>query len=260
MTNFRKNFKNKLKNRSQLFGAWVSFSETSITEIFSHIDIDFLAIDMEHSTISISEAQRIIAACHARQVPCLPRPVSHSNDYFKPLLESGSDGLFISTVNNDEQAKKILNNVKYPPLGSRSYGINMAQAYGLNSDKYFMNWNDESSIIFQIESIEAVENINSLTSFDQVDGIMIGPYDLSGSLGIPGQLDHPDLLKACDKVIAACVKNNISCGTQISTVNYDFINSSFNRGFNFVILGSDLFILSNWAKEMNNLISKFKSE
>ena len=95
--------KNALRNREQLFVAWISFSHPSIAETFAKAGFDFISIDMEHSTISLTEAQRIIAACQSEGVPCLPRPVSHSNDYIKPLLESGADGMLIQMVNNAEQ-------------------------------------------------------------------------------------------------------------------------------------------------------------
>ena len=80
--------KQALRNREQLFAAWVSYGHPSITETFAKAGFDFIAIDMEHSTISLTEGQRIIAACQSEGVPCLPRPVSHSNDYIKPLLET----------------------------------------------------------------------------------------------------------------------------------------------------------------------------
>ena len=82
-----KNLKSKLRNREVIFGAWVSFSHPSITEIFAGHSFDFLAIDMEHTTISLEQAQRIIAASQSYGVPCLPRPVSHSNDWIKPILD-----------------------------------------------------------------------------------------------------------------------------------------------------------------------------
>ena len=91
----QKKLKQALRNREQLFAAWVSYANPSITETFAKAGFDFISIDMEHSTINLGEGQRIIAACHSENVPCLPRPVSHSNDYIKPLLESGADGILI---------------------------------------------------------------------------------------------------------------------------------------------------------------------
>ena len=97
--------KKALRNRERLFAGWVSFAHPSITETIAKAGFDFIAIDMEHSTINQAEAQRIIAASQAEGVPCLPRPVSHSNDYIKPLLESGADGMLIQMVNNQEDVK-----------------------------------------------------------------------------------------------------------------------------------------------------------
>jgi len=250
--------KKKLKQREKLFGGWISFPSPSIAEIFSYMNFDFIAIDMEHSVISLNEAQRIVAACQSNGIPCLPRPVSHSNDFFKPLLDSGADGFFISTVNNSEEGNKLIKMLKYPPEGERTYGVNRAQKYGLESVKYFNSWNDDSSIIFQIESLEGVNNIEKILDINGVDGIMIGPYDLSGSLGVPGQINHELVIEASNKVINACNKKGVSCGTQISETNKENINKIFNMGYNFVILSSDLFILSEWAKKTIKLIDSFK--
>ena len=109
----RKNLKKKFRARKKMFGGWISYSHPSITETFARMDIDFIAIDMEHSTISSQEAQRIIASSQGLNIPCLPRPVSHSNDIFKPVLESGCDGLIVSTVENIEQLKTSLQKKKY---------------------------------------------------------------------------------------------------------------------------------------------------
>jgi 2-dehydro-3-deoxyglucarate aldolase len=94
----RLKLKNRLRNREKLFAGWVSYSHPSITETLARSGFDFMFIDMEHSTISIEQGQRIIAASQFEGVPCIPRPVSHSNDYLKPLLESGADGLLIQMV------------------------------------------------------------------------------------------------------------------------------------------------------------------
>ena len=94
----RLSLKEKLRNREQLFASWVSYAHPSITETFAMAGFDFMAIDMEHSTITTEQAQRIISASQGQGVPCFPRPVSHSNDWIKPLLESGADGMIIQMV------------------------------------------------------------------------------------------------------------------------------------------------------------------
>ena len=135
---------------------------------------------MEHTPISLSSAQRIITISQGYNIPCLPRPVSHSNNFFKPILDSGSDGLIVQMVNNYAQVETISNFIKYPPLGERTFGVNRAHSYGLDFDGYIKSWNKESILIIQIESKEGVENIEEITTHPSVDGVMIGPYDLSG--------------------------------------------------------------------------------
>ncbi len=254
----RKKLKKQFSNREKIFGGWVSFSHPSITEIFTNANFDFIAIDMEHSTISLNEAQRIISASQSGNLPCLPRPVSHSNDWFKPILDSGADGLILPTVETDKEVKDIINLIKYPPIGKRSYGLNRAQNYGFNSGDYFKNWNEESIIIIQIESINAVNNIDKILENNYIDGVMIGPYDLSGSLNLPGQTEHPLVIEASKKVINACQNKGISCGTQIAEPDSKNLENNFNLGYNFCFLGSDLFSLWHWSEKMSGLIKKIK--
>jgi 2-dehydro-3-deoxyglucarate aldolase len=111
------NLKSKLANREIVFGAWMSFAHPSIAEIFSSGDFDFLAIDMEHTTISLEQAQRIIAASQSFGVPCFPRPVSHSNDWIKPLLDSGADGIIAPLVNSRELSTNLRDFVLPEHLG-----------------------------------------------------------------------------------------------------------------------------------------------
>jgi len=255
-TERQQKLKKSLRNREQLFAAWVSYAHPSITETFAKAGFDFIAIDMEHSTISLSEGQRIIAASQSEGVPCLPRPVSHSNDYIKPLLESGADGMLIQMVNTPEEVENLIKDLKYPPIGKRSYGVSRAQGYGFDFDEYISKWNQTSIFLIQVESIEAVNNIEKLLSFDEIDGVMVGPYDISGSLGFPGKVNHPKVIEASKKVIRACEKFGKSCGTQISDPNQENVKALFNLGYTYAILGSDLFILWKWAEEMKKIINK----
>jgi 2-keto-3-deoxy-L-rhamnonate aldolase RhmA len=254
----RRELKAKFRNRELIFAAWVSYPTPSIVETFADAPFDVMCIDMEHSTISLEQAQRIIAASQSFDTPCIPRPVSHSNDYIKPLLESGADGILLQMAETSDEVKTFLDNVKYPPLGKRTYGINRGQSYGLDSDAYFKTWNDDSIALLQIESRLGVANIDSLLSFDEIDGVMIGPYDLSGSLGVAGQLDHPLVIEASQKVIESCKAHGKSCGFQIATVTPEAVKFHIDLGFNFVILASDLFILRDWSQSMSKLTAAFR--
>jgi 2-keto-3-deoxy-L-rhamnonate aldolase RhmA len=248
----------KFRNREKMFAGWVSYAHPSITETFARAGFDFMAIDMEHSTISLTEAQRIIAASQSEGVPCLPRPVSHSNDWIKPLIESGADGMLIQMVNTPEQVRALIDDIKYPPVGKRSYGVNRAQMYGFDLDYYFTKWNEESTFLIQVESVQAVENIEALLAFDEVDGVMVGPMDISGSLGVPGQTTHPKVIAASRKVIEACEKYGKSCGTQVADATAESVQALFDLGYTYAILGSDLFVLWKWAEKMQGLMKDMR--
>ena len=250
--------KKKLRRRERLFAAWVSYAHPSITETFARAGFEFIAMDMEQSTITVEQAHRIIAACQSEGVPCLPRPVSHSNDWFKPLLESGADGLLVQMVSTPEDVAAIIGHLKYPPVGNRSYGLNRAQAYGFDFDSYIQSWNDTSSFIIQVESIQAVENIDKLLSFDEIDGVMVGPYDISGSLGVPGQTSHPLVIEASRKVIAACERFGKSCGTQVTDASEESVQALFDLGYTYAILSSDLFVLWKWSEKMQGMIKSMR--
>ena len=250
--------KRKFRNRERLFGGWISYAHPSITETIAKAGFDFIAIDMEHSTITVEQAQRIIAASQAEGSLCLPRPVSHSNDWIKPLLESGADGILIQMVNTAEEVETLLSHIKYAPMGRRSFGVNRAHGYGFDFDAYIQSWNETSTFIIQVESIEAVNNIEALLAFEHVDGVMLGPYDISGSLGVPGQMSHPDVIDASKTVIAACRKYGKSCGTQVADPTPENVQSLFDLGHTYAILGSDLFALWKWSERMKQLMQPMK--
>ncbi len=114
----RKKLKTKLKNRERLFAGWVSYAHPSITETFAGAGFDFIAIDMEHGTVSLEQAQRIIAAAQSEGSLCLPRPVSHSNDWTKPLLDSGADGMLYPMVQTKDEVRNLIDINKYPKSGN----------------------------------------------------------------------------------------------------------------------------------------------
>lgn len=254
----RKELKQKFQSVKKIFGAWTSLAHPSITEIFTRTGVDFVGIDIEHSTISQEQSQRIIAAAQAGGSLCFPRIATHGNQMIKRLLDSGADGIIAPTVQNAQDVEKLLSYLKYPPKGKRGFGIARAQGYGFDFDAYTKSWNENSILICQIESIEGVNNIETILSNKDIDGVMVGPYDLSGSLGIPGQLEHPKVKAAAKRVINACHRLKKSCGTQIIEPDEKNIKEAFQKGFNFIILSSDVFLLWKWAQRMQGIIYKSK--
>ena len=175
-------------------------------------------------------------------------------------MDIGSNGLIATTIESCEDVENCLESFKYAPIGKRSYGVNKAQNYGLSEKEYFKNWNSSSSLILQVETVKGLNNLEDiLVNFKKhVDGIMIGPYDLSGSMGIPGDLNSSQILRAERFVVNICKKNKVSCGTQLSTFDNKILKNKIKFGYNFLILGSDLFILKNWCLDTNKFIKQIK--
>ena len=256
MESLRKKTKQKLLNRSTAFASWTSIGHPQMTEMLVRSGVDFLGIDIEHSTISQEQSQRIIAACHAQRVACLPRVATHSKEAVKRLLDSGADGVIVPSLETAEEVENLIEWTKYPPLGKRGYGVARAQGYGYDFEEYTSNWNDESVMIIQIESINAVENIEALLQFEEVDGVMVGPYDISGSLNIPGQIDHARVQEAGQRVVDACRVHGKACGTQDIDPTPESVQRALAAGYTFVVLASDVFILWKWGERMRKLISE----
>jgi len=256
--NNRINLKSRFAKREIIFGGWVSYREPAIAETLTKSGIDFLSIDMEHTTISIDDANRLITSVQCEGGVCVPRQVSHNNDYMKPLLEAGADGIMMPMVNSAEQVESILQDFKFPSKGKRSFGVNRAHGYGFDFEEYISTWNKSGIFIIQIESIQAVNNIESILEIDGIDAVMVGPYDISGSLDVPGDTSHPKVVEASRKVIKACENSQISCVTQIADVTPDSVEKALDQGFTSVILSSDLFILWKWAERAAKIMEKYR--
>jgi 2-dehydro-3-deoxyglucarate aldolase len=148
----------------------------------------------------------------ATPTPCLIRVPTDETIWLKKALDIGAASIIVPQVHNATQAKKIITNCKYAPAGDRGIGIGRANKYGIGFDRYLKNANEETAVVLQAESSEGVENINAIVALEGIDAILIGTYDLSASLGKPGEIDHPIVRIAIKKIINACKNTKISMG------------------------------------------------
>lgn len=254
----RYKLKQKLNQRERIFAAWTSLAHPSISEIFTKIGVNFIGIDIEHSTINQEQSQRIIAASQANGTLCLPRIATHNMEMVKRLLDSGADGIIVPMVSATEEIEKIVSWFKYSPLGKRGFGIARAQGYGFDFDEYISTWNEVSSLIIQIESMQGVENADKILAHKEIDGVMVGPYDISASLGIPGQLEHPRVIEATKQIIEVCSKYGKACGTQLIEPTAKAVEEKFAMGYTFIVLASDIFLLWKWSEQMKEIVDSYK--
>ncbi|MBO6659396.1 MAG: 2-dehydro-3-deoxyglucarate aldolase [Roseivirga sp.] len=201
----------KLDRGEKLIGTLLSLPSPEIAEIMSMVGFDWLFIDLEHGPHGFMELQRMIQAMKPNCGALVRVPeVSEAN--IKKVLDIGAEGIIVPKVDTAEKAKQIVSYAKYPIQGVRGVGAARAHGYGLNFKEYVERANEGTLVVIQIEHFEGVNNINEIVEVEGVDVIFIGPYDLSASFGVAGQLEHPLVKVAIEKVEEACAKAGIPMG------------------------------------------------
>ena len=193
--------KKKLKRREITLGSWITLGNTSIAEIMAKAGFEWLVVDMEHSAITLDIAQQLIQVIEGCGAVPLVRVGENNATLIKRVMDAGAYGVIVPMVNTKKEAEAAVNAVKYPPVGTRGVGLARAQGYGNNFEDY-RDWiKKESIVIVQIEHIDAVNNLEDILKVRGVDGSIIGPYDLSASLGIPGEFDNTELKRPLKKYL-----------------------------------------------------------
>jgi 2-keto-3-deoxy-L-rhamnonate aldolase RhmA len=241
--------KRTLQSKGIAIGSWLNFAHTSNAEILASCGFEFVGIDMEHSVIDMYEMQNVIMAIEANGCCPIVRMTGNDPNQAKQVMDAGAWGVIIPMVTTAEQAELAVRSVKYPPQGIRSVGIGRAHKYGYAFKEYFSTANDESLVIVQIEHIDALKNIDKIFSVKGVDAYMIGPYDLSGSMGIAGQVRHPEMLRVQREILAAAKRHNIAPGIFIIYPEFEAMKEYMQEGYQFFVIGSDLVFLTEYAKK-----------
>jgi len=237
-------------------GSCMSMAHASIAEILAMAGYDWIVIETEHTAIDVSEVLRLIIAIEQRDSVPLVRLAWNDPIQAKAVLDSGAAGILVPMVNTKAVAELAVSMTKYPPLGSRSVGLARAQGYGINFDAYVTNANADTLLLVQIEHRDAVENIEQILSVAGIDGVFIGPYDLSLSLGIPGRLNHPDILAAKQKVLTATLAHGLIAGmhfVQPQTAASD-CQKAISEGYRFIALGTDILFLGDSARDLHSKV------
>lgn len=241
--------KKKLQKREGTIGSWVTLGHTSIAEIMAKAGFEWLVVDMEHSVITLDIAQQLIQVIEGCGVVPLVRVGENNANIIKRAIDAGAYGVIVPMINTKEQAEAAVKAVKYPPLGTRGVGLARAQGYGDKFNEYAATVNAESIVIAQVEHIDAVNNLESILSVEGIDGCIIGPYDLSGSLGVPGNFDHPDVLAALKKVEQTCQKRRVTLGMHIIQPDYRLVIEQAAKGYSFIGFSLDILFLGNSCRQ-----------
>ena len=243
--------KNKLRTalleKRLTLGSWVQIRHPACAEILARTGFDWVCVDMEHGAIDFERMTDIFRAIDGFDcVPVIRLPL---NDpiWIHRSLDAGARALIVPMVKTAEEAERAIREAKYPPRGERGFGFSRANMHGADFNEYIAEANEEIAVIMQIEHKDAIPNLDAILEVDGVDGLFIGPYDLSGSMGIPGQLDHPDMLAALEKYLSACKRHNKTAGMHLVHPNAENIAKAKEEGYTLIALGADVIFLSNCA-------------
>lgn len=203
---------------------------------------------MEHSAIDIRTAGELIKCIQGNGLKALVRLPKNEEVVIKQVLDAGADGLVIPMVKSLEEFKKSVEWSHYPPKGKRGVGLSRAQGYG-NSFEGYKKWlTNDLTLIAQIEHIESVNNLQEILTHPDLDGIIIGPYDLSGSMGKPGRYNDTDVISVINKIEDLCRESNVLLGTHIIEPNSDLVIEKRNKGYDLIAFSIDFLFLGEIAR------------
>lgn len=226
-------------------GTWVTLGNPSIAEILAAANFDWVCVDMEHSVIDYAEAQLLILAIQSKGKLAYVRVGENNTRIINRVLDAGADGIIVPMVCSADDARRAVEAVKYPPDGKRGVGLARAQGYGFTFDEYKNKKSKNIKFIAIIEHIDAIQNLKEIIEVDGVDGTFIGPYDLSSSLGKPGEYDAPEVKRAIAEYERVAGKYEKWIGFHVVPPDYQLVQDKIKKGYNFIAFSLDTMFLGN---------------
>ena len=230
-------------------GTWQSLPNESIAEIFAKVGYEWIVIDLEHSSININQAERLIRVIDLAGSKPFIRLSGHDAAQIKRVLDAGAKGILAPMIETTNQMEKVISACRYPPLGSRGMGLARAQGYGENLTKndYILNRVHDIEIYAQIESMKGVKNCKEIFS-QGIKGYFIGPYDLSASLNNPGIFDSEEFLEAEKKILSSAKEEGIRRGYHLVEPEPNQIKTLQARGYDMIAFSVDIRMLDIVAR------------
>ena len=233
-------FRQRLQRGEVLLGQMVlELFTLGIGPMLAACALDFVIFDMEHGRCDIALMSEMIASCRGSNIVPMARVPDLNFAPLSRVLDLGARGVMVPRVETRQQAEDIVSQLKYAPAGKRGVALGIAHdLYRAGSPEFFAQANEEIAVILLLETEKAFENLDDIVSVPGVDVAWMGHYDLTASMGIPAQFDHPRLLAAMDALVAACRKHGVAPGflppSPESAVHW------IDKGFRAISLGSDI--------------------
>lgn len=239
-----RSIKSELLRGEVSIGSWIQLAHPAHAEIMARAGFDWLTVDLEHSVINLREAEELIRIVELCGVVPLVRLSANDLVQSKRVMDAGAHGVIVPMVNTRSEAESAVAAVRYPPRGSRGVGLARAQGYGDSFDDYKKWLERESVVLVQVEHIQAVENLELILSVEGVNGFMVGPYDLSASLGIPGQLDHRLMREALTEILRVAARHpRIAPGYHVVAPRPEVVKEKVDQGYRLIAYSTDMLLL-----------------
>lgn len=242
-------FKQAIQSGQRQIGLWLSMANPYTAEMCAACGFDWLLIDDEHSPNDMTSILGQLQAIAAYPSHAVVRPVVGETWMIKQLLDMGATTLLVPMVDTADQARELVRAVRYPPHGTRGVGSRLARVsqFGAEPD-YLKKANERICLLVQIESLDGLKNLDEIAAIDGVDGVFIGPSDLSASMGLIGQPGHPDVQLAIADAIKRIAKAGKPSG--ILSLNMDESQKYIEMGVCFAAVGGDIALLTDSGRAL----------
>ena len=219
-------------------GASITLTDPHATDALGD-SVDFFWIDLEHSMMSPEALGGHFLAAKARGKPALVRVPGSGLPFIKPVLDAGADGIIVPQVRSAAEVQNVVNSCRYPPLGERGYGPRVPSNYGRDGGgAYVERANRELFVAVQIENADAYADLDEIVAVSGLDSIALGPWDLSASLGLLGDMEHPTVIEAVDSIIARARAAGLFVGAGMAP-DARFALGMARRGVQWLQVGDD---------------------
>jgi 2-keto-3-deoxy-L-rhamnonate aldolase RhmA len=246
MTN--SSFRQALLQRRVTIGTWLQINNPTAAEVLANAGYEWIAIDIEHTDIDIVSLTALLRGMYGRGAAPIARVSTNDTIEIRRALDVGAAGVLVPFVSTADQARRAVAAARYPPQGVRGFSFCRANNWGVDFASEARSANDNVAVVIMIESKEGVENIEAIVAVDGLDAVFIGPYDLSGSYGIPGQIQAPVVRDACRRVIQACQRGNKSVGLLVVRPTPEAVRQALEDGFTLICVGIDTVFLDEGAR------------
>lgn len=240
---------NRVKERLQqglpTVGTWINIPEPAVAEILSAYGMDWLVIDTEHGPMDWQTVENLLRAMKGTEVVPLIRVAGNDPFLIKKALDRGAMGVLVPMINSAEEARSAVAAAKYPPEGFRGMAGTRASRYGLDMEAYVENWNRDVLVVIQVETRAGLENVAAIAAVPGVDVLFVGPNDLSASLGIFRQYDHPVFQDAVRRIRDAAREHGVAPGYMGRDAAS--VLAKVDEGFTFIAAGTDVGLLKEAA-------------